>query len=122
MVDNSLPIKPQTNYNCNACDFNSSNKKDYNRHMLTAKHLRIINNTNFTPGEYQCVCGKKYVDNSGLWRHKKKCNTDINFDNEKSDESTAIITVLDYNINDSWVCCLSFKSVSMEICARAIGL
>ena len=73
MADNSLPIKPQTNYNCNACDFNSSNKKDYNRHMLTAKHLRIINNTNFTPGEYQCVCGKKYKHMSGLCKHKHKC-------------------------------------------------
>jgi len=73
MADNSLPIKPQTNYNCNACDFNSSNKKDYNRHILTAKHLRIINNTNFTPGEYQCVCGKKYKHMSGLCKHKHKC-------------------------------------------------
>ena len=73
MADNSLPIKTQTNYNCNACDFNSSNKKDYNRHMLTAKHLRIINNTNFTLGEYQCVCGKKYKHMSGLCKHKHKC-------------------------------------------------
>jgi len=73
MVDNSLPIKAQTNYNCNACDFNSSNKKDYNRHMLTAKHVRIINNTNFSPGEYQCVCGKKYKHMSGLCKHKHKC-------------------------------------------------
>jgi hypothetical protein len=73
MADNSLPIKPQTNYNCTACHFNSSNKKDYNRHMLTAKHLRIINNTNFTPGEYQCVCGKKYKHMSGLCKHKHKC-------------------------------------------------
>jgi hypothetical protein len=23
---------------------------------------------------YTCVCGRKYKDNSGLWRHKKKCN------------------------------------------------
>jgi hypothetical protein len=69
----SLPIKPQTNYNCNACDFNSSNKKDYSRHILSAKHLRIINNTNFTPGEYQCVCGKKYKHMSGLCKHKHKC-------------------------------------------------
>jgi hypothetical protein len=23
--------------------------------------------------KYACVCGKSYLDNSGLWRHKKKC-------------------------------------------------
>jgi hypothetical protein len=80
MADNSLPIKPQTNYNCNACDFNSSNKKDYTRHILTAKHLRIINNTNFTPGEYQCVCGKKYKHMSGLCKHKHKCKPEPSFE------------------------------------------
>jgi len=80
MADNSLPIKAQTNYNCNDCDFNSSNKKDYNRHMLTAKHLRIINNTNFTPGEYQCVCGKKYKHMSGLCKHKHKCKPEPSFE------------------------------------------
>jgi hypothetical protein len=80
MADNSLPIKAQTNYNCNACDFNSSNKKDYNRHILTAKHLRIINNTNFTPGEYQCVCGKKYKHMSGLCKHKHKCKPEPQFE------------------------------------------
>jgi len=73
MADNSLPRKTQTNYNCNECDFNSSNKKDYNRHILTAKHIRIINHTNFSPGEYQCVCGKKYKHMSGLCKHKHKC-------------------------------------------------
>jgi hypothetical protein len=80
MADNSLPIKAQTNYNCNDCDFNSSNKKDYNRHILTAKHLRIINNTNFTPGEYQCVCGKKYKHMSGLCKHKHKCKPEPQFE------------------------------------------
>ena len=80
MADNSLPIKAQTNYNCNDCHFNSSNKKDYNRHMLTAKHLRIINNTNFTPGVYQCVCGKKYKHMSGLCKHKHKCKPEPQFE------------------------------------------
>jgi hypothetical protein len=27
---------------------------------------------------YTCDCGKKYKDNSGLWRHKKKCNNGEN--------------------------------------------
>jgi len=29
---------------------------------------------NFTPKNPTCECGKKYADNSGLWRHRKKCS------------------------------------------------
>jgi hypothetical protein len=29
--------------------------------------------TNCQDKKFECVCGKKYKDNSGLWRHKKKC-------------------------------------------------
>ena len=33
------PIK----YHCNYCDFSTSNKKDYNRHLLTRKHKKTQN-------------------------------------------------------------------------------
>jgi hypothetical protein len=37
---------------------------------------------------YECNCGKTYKDNSGLWRHKKKCTKEelYNEDTEKSNE------------------------------------
>jgi len=78
------PKKPQ-NYLCELCDFNSSNKKDYLRHLNTQKHS-VNENKGFSTNNqccspeisqknpYTCCCGKKYKDNSGLWRHKKKCN------------------------------------------------
>jgi len=76
-----LPQKNKHNFSCENCDFNSSNKKDYERHLQTIKHKNKfcqpvstknpnlpLENTVFT-----CLCGKIYKDKSGIWRHKKKC-------------------------------------------------
>jgi len=54
------------------------NKKDYNRHLMTAKHLFQHNQQEKTQKNpdnchLTCECGKKYKERSGLWRHKKKC-------------------------------------------------
>jgi hypothetical protein len=67
---------------CENCNFITYNKKDFSRHILTKKH--IINNYQCISTEknlkktYQCICGKIYKENSGLWRHKQKCNIESN--------------------------------------------
>ena len=77
---NILTKKTPNIFTCNICDFNSVNKKDFNRHLQTQKHLSNVkqsiimqNSQNSPKNPYQCSCGKNYKDNSGLWRHKKKC-------------------------------------------------
>ena len=73
--NNFTPKKPNI-FICEKCDFYTSNKKDFNRHISTKKH--ISNEIQcFYPEKthYQCCCGKTYKDNSGLWRHKKKCES-----------------------------------------------
>jgi hypothetical protein len=79
MVTPKNPIKPLI-FSCEKCNFNSSNKKDYSRHLLTAKHKMItngnINDNNLVPKNpkaFECECGNKYNFSSGLSRHKKKC-------------------------------------------------
>jgi hypothetical protein len=32
---------------------------------------------NSTIKDFECKCGKKYKDRTGLWKHKKKCNIDV---------------------------------------------
>ena len=70
-------------YNCEYCYFNTSKKTDYNRHILTQKHISNIlatndsvkneNNDN-TKQYYKCsCCNKIYSDRSGLWKHQQKC-------------------------------------------------
>ena len=85
-------------YNCEKCDYHTSKKFNYDKHILTAKHLHSINGNNFNSKSsksskniFICFnCNKEYKDNSGLWRHKKKCNTSVTIqpENEISNEPT----------------------------------
>ena len=73
-------------FSCVVCDFISSNKKDYGRHLSTLKHKNRQKDTNDTkkPQQkpqtcYECViCNKSYKYSSGLYRHKKRCISDEN--------------------------------------------
>ena len=67
-------------------------KCNYEKHITTAKHLKsIFSNqkvakSSESSNDYHicCKCNKQYKDNSGLWRHKKKC---ISQTNEKEDDN-----------------------------------
>lgn len=71
---------PKTHkYVCDLCCFNTNNKKDLNRHNLTAKHIKRTK-----PEQKEeiipCVnklcckkCKKQYKSRSGLWSHLKIC-------------------------------------------------
>jgi hypothetical protein len=76
-LKNSNLNKNSTIYSCEKCDFNTFNKNDFNRHNNTKKHLfnasQCFSIQNTQKNSYECNCGKIYKDNSGLWRHKKKC-------------------------------------------------
>jgi len=63
-----------TMYTCEKCDFHSSNKKDYRRHLLTRKHTMVHEGTSeSTKHLYTCICGKSYRFSQGLSRHKRTC-------------------------------------------------
>jgi len=67
-------------FTCISCNYNTSRYSQYERHLLTSKH---INSTDFNKleqmetkrsGDYTCrKCSKKYKERSGLWKHKKTC-------------------------------------------------
>lgn len=66
---------------CKNCGFITNNKKDYDRHMLTPKHLRK-QNLDFCEKKPQFTCkncSKIYNSRSGLYKHSKKCQ-EINVD------------------------------------------
>lgn len=86
---------------CEICDFNTSNKKDYNRHLLRPKHLenekryKMIQNDIYLPKktpheDYICDCGKTYKYSSGLWRHKKYCQPNSVVNNNTINTKTVI--------------------------------
>ena len=65
-------------YYCKKCDYGTSKKSSYADHVLSTKHKRAMDCNGNLPkicSDFVCKnCNKKYKDNSGLWRHKKKCN------------------------------------------------
>ncbi len=65
-------INNNKKYKCEYCSFFSNNKKDFQRHLTTKKHMRKINLNDENSG-YICECGKQYSCNNSLYRHKKKC-------------------------------------------------
>ena len=77
MKQKKTPKSPQS-FVCENCDFNCSKKRDYNRHLLTAKHQNETNETILSQNQelkkYVCVCSKECNSRSTLWRHKKTCN------------------------------------------------
>ena len=70
-------------YCCKECDYNTSIKKDFDKHLKTKKHELRINGYNKVTNchvekdlspEYICDCGRIYKYRQGLYRHKKTCN------------------------------------------------
>ena len=55
---------------CEKCAYTTSRKSQYDRHIVTSKHLKLISEVENT---YECSCGKSYSHMSTLCAHKKKC-------------------------------------------------
>ena len=82
-------------FNCEHCSIICKKKDDWNRHILTKKHIKHSGNTleNINSAkEFICKCGKKYNTNSGLWKHNKLCNISI--------ENTENIIIQDSSSNE----------------------
>jgi hypothetical protein len=90
MVNKKVP-KSQTEYCCSNCNYNTLYKRDYNKHLLTAKHKMSTNVNEQILKEFKCDCGKEYTNRHSLCRHKKNCNF-------KKEESTKIDTNTIINI------------------------
>jgi hypothetical protein len=74
-----MPKMPKNakKYECEKCNFICSKQSNFNMHLTTAKHMRLINANSSLPGimptEYKCICGNKYKHASSLSKHKKDC-------------------------------------------------
>ena len=84
----------QQTYVCNSCDYNSSSKKDYNKHLLTRKH-KILTKTDIKipqPQTYSCQCGKIYKHRQSLHNHVIKCKYGASIDTSNPANSNIVIT------------------------------
>jgi hypothetical protein len=85
MIVNENLQKICPKFYCNNCDYGTSRKSSYNEHLLSGKHQKsmIVNVSNGKISKicnkFTCKnCNKVYKDNSGLWRHNKKCIIKVN--------------------------------------------
>ena len=97
MFSNEIKPKLSFSFYCENCDYGTSKKSSYDNHLVSAKHLKSMVSNEIMPklcSEFICTnCSKKYKDNSGLWRHKKKCvekekeieSNELNEQNEQND-------------------------------------
>ncbi len=104
---------PEKFFFCKFCEYKTSNKKDYKKHVNTEKHktnekwyiaqcINIPKNPNLSQPDntFKCLCGNHYKFKSGLYRHKKKCKVEEQLINTETqiiniDEQSNDITVTD---------------------------
>ena len=82
---------------CDQCDYYTSKKSNFDKHILTAKHQKCYFGNKMEilgTDDDSCSCkscGQKYKTVSGLWKHSKKCSkkdkTQILLDMIKKDEN-----------------------------------
>jgi len=96
----NLGQKSHVIFICEKCNFNTSHKSKYDRHLNTRKHKMLTStdekrhNTLFV-----CECGKTYNYRQSLSVHKKKCEFIKNSEaNNKSDSIMPVIN--DENSNE----------------------
>ena len=66
--------KIPTIFECKKCNYNTSSRKDYNKHLLTAKHQKEMNGNERHSKIPTCeYCEKTFKTASGLWKHKRNC-------------------------------------------------
>jgi Txe/YoeB family toxin of Txe-Axe toxin-antitoxin module len=98
--------KVASKYFCSNCEYYTSRKSSYDKHLTTLKHLKLTPvNSLFEKSctkvanqeKFICInCSKEYVSRVGLWKHKNKCNFLKNIckvdDNEYNNEENKIIS------------------------------
>jgi hypothetical protein len=78
-METKLSSKVPLKYACELCRYYTNYSKDYNKHLLTKKHISVSKEIDGNIKEIENVltcqnCEKKFKTNSGLWKHKKICN------------------------------------------------
>ncbi len=77
-IDRMNEIVPNSPYRflCEPCGIKTNNKKDYNKHCLTAKHInRTSVEQNPPKVGFSCKrCNKIYNARNSLWYHEQKCD------------------------------------------------
>ena len=99
-------------FECEMCDYNTSKKSSFDKHLTTSKHLHRtqltnLEQTSFQTNKFSCKkCNKIYRVRNSLWYHEQKCiASPVN--NEIINETN----VVDLLINEN----KDFKNLILEL-------
>lgn len=73
LIDTNEKI-PDKSFHCDACSFICKKGSDWNRHISTDKHKKIVDCGVTSKKKHSCECGKEYSHLSSLCKHRKTCN------------------------------------------------
>ena len=111
---------------CEKCNIKTHNKKDYTKHLSTAKHMKLTNvNTPLTNLSQNAIkdeifkcdnCKKEYKSRVGLWKHKNKCNLiedNVNIEKEpnNSNEIQELKEIMKYLMKEN----SEMKNIILEV-------
>jgi hypothetical protein len=105
MVENDSKklLKVAQIFCCEDCDYSTSKKSSFDKHLSTDKHKKsqngsylVVNDSEKLPkvAQYKCDCGKVYKYDSGYYRHKKKCIEINNMINKEDVNDKDLIMML----------------------------
>ena len=96
--------KPKMNFECKICNYTCSKNSNYQTHLLTAKHLRLVNPSEKNAAAImhnKCECGRIYKHITSLYNHRRTCaiytNSNVDSDNNHPLDTNSIIEVLKQN-------------------------
>jgi hypothetical protein len=120
-MSTDLVQKSSQIFNCEYCDYTTSRKSQYDRHITTLKHKKSTNVNEKVPessAAFKCECGKIYKERSGLWRHKSKvCGFYKTIENETENNTTDKDELINYLMKDNQ----ELKNLVLEVLKNGVS-
>ena len=100
MTDKKV-LKTTKHYFCEKCDYSSSCNSNFNKHLLTPKHINtdkiLTKTTKKVLKIFSCNCGKQYKHRQSLFNHTQKCMFTLH--NSSQEITQMVLEVLKSNID-----------------------
>ena len=127
-IGNKIKQNSAKKFYCSNCDYGTDRKCNYETHLISSRHSKNSAKATFgnkiqqkfSKNQLFCeYCDKEFIDRSGLWKHKKKCDGFVCYNMNK--ESANIIPNTDLANLTNLICELvktntDIKKSVIELC------
>jgi molecular chaperone GrpE (heat shock protein) len=99
--ETNLVPKSSDDFVCEKCDYTTSRKSQFDRHLATDKHLSVTCETKMKQKgseKFHCYCGMDFGSRTTIWRHKQKCQNQQQSQSQTPQQNTEQIKITDDNL------------------------